>query len=384
MFFCWAAATYFAAMAIFDRRKSMWIGVGMAIGIGFLAKYAELLWFLGLFGFLLSGRRKRDLKYAMVSVVIAALFTIPVIAWNFQHDWVSFRHVATQTGASQGTFEILNVVELLASLIALVGPTLAVLMAAAVVRPDSGDEPAASKISMLIWIGLTYLALNVLASIRTKVQANWPAPGFFTLLIVTAYFLGNRMQNIRSWKPWRGWFYASIIIGLIVIPVAHDTSVLFPLVRPFVSAKFDLSRIDALERLRGWSSLGDYVSDQLKAMPPGTFILCSDYQQTAELAFYADGQPTTYCSGLYAGKRMSQYDIWPDRRLDEKSPLLGKDAIFVGKGGPLPDEISAAFQRVEKLPILPVIVRGVEVRSFKTWRCFGFKGFPTPSQSRDY
>ncbi|HEY7088762.1 MAG TPA: glycosyltransferase family 39 protein, partial [Tepidisphaeraceae bacterium] len=53
MFLCWALATYFASFAIFDGKRWMWWLVGVAIGVGFLAKYATFLWFLGLFGFLL-------------------------------------------------------------------------------------------------------------------------------------------------------------------------------------------------------------------------------------------------------------------------------------------------------------------------------------------
>src|SRR3954468_21563167 len=48
MFFCWALASYFAAIAIFDQKRWAWPLVGLAIGTGFLAKYAVMLWFVGL------------------------------------------------------------------------------------------------------------------------------------------------------------------------------------------------------------------------------------------------------------------------------------------------------------------------------------------------
>src|SRR4051812_8462589 len=46
MFFCWALATYFAAIALFDPREPKWAwpAMGLAIGIGALAKYGALLW----------------------------------------------------------------------------------------------------------------------------------------------------------------------------------------------------------------------------------------------------------------------------------------------------------------------------------------------------
>src|SRR6185436_19655977 len=102
---------------------------------------------------------------------------------------------------------------------------------------------------------------------------------------------------------------------------------------------------DPLARLRGWGKLGEHISDHLPEMGEGAFVLCDDYQQTAEAAFYVKGQPRTYCAGFYFGKRMSQYDIWPDRNLDIKSQLVGRNAIYVGKGGGIPDVVEQAFER---------------------------------------
>ena len=54
---------------------------------------------------------------------------------------------------------------------------------------------------------------------------------------------------------------------------------------------------------------------------------------------------------------------------------MGMNAVYVGKGGTLPKEVSAAFERTERLPPIPIMVAGVEVKSLKLWRCYGFKGF---------
>jgi hypothetical protein len=162
------------------------------------------------------------------------------------------------------------------------------------------------------------------------------------------------------------------VLGLIFMPIANDSSILIPLLKHVAK---DPGRADLMARLRGWHTLGNLVSDQLASLPPGAFIMCDDYQQTAEMAFYVRGQPRTYCAGPYFGKRLSQYDMWPDRRLDRSSPLVGHDAIYVGKGGDMPAQIPAAFDSIEPLPDLDITVRGVKIHTFKTFRCHGFKGF---------
>ncbi|HEY7086973.1 MAG TPA: hypothetical protein VH518_02725 [Tepidisphaeraceae bacterium] len=325
--------------------------------------------------------------------MIASLFTLPVLIWNSRHHWVSFRHVAHQTGASSGAFSIGNVAEMLLGQFLAVGPTMAFLMIAAIAyamrRKSSGSDPNRGKLQLLVWIGLPFFALNLLASFRAKVQLNWPAPAYFTLTILTAYFLATRLQRLETWKPWRGWFWASVMIGLIVIPVAHQSAILYPILKPIAHLRSktpEMDDYDPLSRARGWRELGRHVSDQLMILGPDSFVLCDDYQQTAETAFYVDRQPKTYCAGPYFAdpKRLSQYDMWPDRRLDANPALMGKNAVYVGKGGTLPKEIVNAFDRVEKLPLLAIQVQDETVRTFKTWRCYGFKGLPKPAALQTY
>jgi hypothetical protein len=67
--------------------------------------------------------------------------------------------------------------------------------------------------------------------------------------------------------------------------------------------------------------------------------------------------------------------MWPDRKLDRTSPLVGQDAIYVGKGGDMPPEVIAAFDGVEPLPVLDIPAHGVIIHTFYTYRCHGFKGF---------
>lgn len=389
MFFFWAMATYLSAMAIFDRRPWLWSLVGAAIGMGFLAKYAAFLWFAGLLGYLFFCRRMHDCLRTWPAFLVAGFFAVPVIAWNIQHDWVSFRHVAGQIGVTGRTSSLLHPVEMILGQIAAVGPTLAVLMVAAVIyavrKKLSGDDPHRDKLLLLCWIGLAFFVMNFLVSFQTKVQINWPAPAYFTLTILMAYFLSTRLRDVATWKPWRGWFYLSVIIGLLAVPISHDTSIIYPVLKPLRKwLNRDIRAMDPLVRLRGWQTLGQQVGRELASMNRDAFVLCEDYQRTALMAFYVPGQPRTYCAGAYLGKRLSQYDIWADRRVDAGSPLVGRSAIYVGRNAALPKEIESAFVRVEKLPAVEVEVGGLTVRSFGLWRCYGFMGLKPRRTEKEY
>src|SRR3954469_15945997 len=145
-FFCWACATYFAAIAVFDQRRWAWIVVGVFLGVGFLAKYAMLLWLVGMVIFVATdalSRKRREFVGIAIATIIALMFTTPVVLWNQRHGWVTVQHVAHQTGTSGGGLSKGNFFEFIGSQIGVVGPVLAVLMVAgvwyALRRPRDGD-----------------------------------------------------------------------------------------------------------------------------------------------------------------------------------------------------------------------------------------------------
>jgi len=208
------------------------------------------------------------------------------------------------------------------------------------------------------------------------VQLNWAAPAYFALLILAAKYLADALQDDRTWRRLRGWFWGTIILAIVSGPLVRDTSILYPWF-----PKLKWREIDPSIRLRGWKALGGHVSRELKVLGSGAFVLTDKYQTAGEMAFYVEGQPKTFYAGSYAndpGKRdrLSQYDVWPDRTLDpSRTTLLGRDCIFVGF---MTNDMKAAFDRVEQLPEREIKVRGVGVRTMRLWRCFNFHGKARP------
>jgi undecaprenyl-diphosphatase len=405
MYFCWAAATCFTVKAVWDGRTWAWMATGAAVGFGFLAKYAMAIWLVGWAIFLLldpSARRCLRTVWPWTTLAVAVVFTTPVIVWNASHGWVSLRHVATQTGtesvAGRPLLTLRYLAQMLGGQIGALGPVLWALVVVAtcsavgVVRRRSPDRTSEARaLLLLLAVGLPVLVAVALTSLRTKTQVNWPAPAYFTLLILATWFLATRLRSPKSWKPWRGWFWGGVVApGLLLMPLAHDFSIAYPAlqragelagIRP---AQFNPRKVDPSARLRGWSGLGSRIGDHLSTMRAGAFVLCLDYQHTAEAAFYTPGQPRTYCAGAYLeghrAKRLTQYDLWPDRRLD-RSDLRGRDAVYVGY---MQDEVRRAFESVARLPDHVVVVRGATVRRFPLWRCTDFKGMRPPTSAAKY
>lgn len=429
MMVAFAAATCVAAAAVLGDRPRLWPLAGVAIGIGALAKYGALAWYLGIVTLLLiEPRARRHARtpwfWAMLPLTLACL--LPPILWNARHGWVSALHVGTQTGAVAGEsrglpINPLNTLEMLASQWGAVGPVLAVLLAIATVqaiglvrrsrRDGSGATPppalgdattmaivadatnppplaadTARALRVLLAVGVTFFVATAVMSLRTKIQANWPAPAYFTLLIVTAWWLARSLRSRAAWQPVRGWFWYGVVgLAIVATPILHE----FPRIYPAVSL---LNRVLSLEgdraiqarqidpsfRLLGWQQLGQRLGRESAG---GEFILAEDYQVASQAAFYTPGQPRTFYAGSHFAdprvrRRLTQFDVWPDRQLDQPS-LLGRDAIYVGY---MNEHLASRFERVEPLADEEIWRGGLKVRRFLLHRCIGFKGMTRPSE----
>jgi hypothetical protein len=363
--------------------------------VGTLAKYGTLIWPVGMVCFLLidpASRKWLRTPWPWVAVGIGLLFLTPPIVWNVQHHWVTIKHVAKQTGASgQGKLLDGNFWEFVGSQVGVLGPALVVILAGAIgfawrrqralrerLPGDVGDGSGRAVV-LLLWMGLPLFVVCLIGSVHSKMQVNWPAAAYFSWMILVGYFLSTRMVERRLWRRWRGWVWVAVIFGVVMMPVAHNFETLYPLLRAINSVKkkhpIEPRQIDlTVAKMKGWKELGQRLSREMQGLHE-PFILCEDYSQTAEMAFYVAGQPKTYCVGAYITKvsdrkRRTQYDVWPDRDLNQPA-LQGRDALYVGF---MNDDVLKSFASVEELPEEPLYRGGFKVRRFKIYRCRGFMG----------
>jgi hypothetical protein len=151
-------------------------------------------------------------------------------------------------------------------------------------------------------------------------------------------------------------------------------------------------KLDPTARIRGWHQLRHEISPVYRTLSAqGPVLLFSDrYQISSELAFYVEGHPKTYCINL--GRRMNQYDLWPDMNAEAKrirsedgamasSPING---IFVAWGDiDVPPPVAKAFDRFEK-KVIKIYDKGYELRVYTVIICYNFKGLETGSIEKTY
>jgi 4-amino-4-deoxy-L-arabinose transferase-like glycosyltransferase len=366
------AATLYCLVRAFDApagssRSTLWWTLGGgALGLAFVSKYTSIFLPLAVLGAVLV---RRDLRGRLrepgpyIACAVATLVFLPVLVWNAQHGWISFlfqvRHGLAAPSGSRLLAAWRHEGDLLGGQAALASPILFVLLALAAGRSFSrGGRPARAVLGAITVLSFGFF---VYSAVRQRVEPNWPSPAYIpaAVLLATAS-LGARAER---------WFKAGVALGAVmcVVIYAQALAPILPLAPPK----------DPIARAFGWdaaSAAADGASHVAAASSHAVTWLGGDrYQEAAELAFHAPGQPTTFAMNLSG--RVNQYDLWP------RFPDVAHDGDNLVL---LLDETAGPHATVRALtPYFGAAARGpvVELRrgngvvgTRRLWTLFGWRG----------
>jgi|Deesub1362B_J571_1020462.scaffolds.fasta_scaffold00082_27 undecaprenyl-diphosphatase len=360
LIFFWSLSLWLFWRALNRKSFFYWLLTGIAVGIGLLTKYTMAFFYISAMGYILWGKKSENISFKRsellfsskpwLGFLISLLLFMPVIIWNAQNNWVTFLHTAGQANIQEGfVLDLYSFVEFIGSQLGVITPLIFVLMLMGLISLKRTAEG-----SFLFWFSAPVLLFFLMKSVQGKVQANWPLPGYISAVVCLSIYLVIRWQT--AGRVFRSAAVSAAAVSLLVIIVG-----LYP-------SSFGIPpELDPSARLRGWESLGGHMSALRKEMKRDTFIFSDNYQATAELAFYMEGNPRVYCVNL--GRRMNQYDLW-----EGFYNLVGYDALFVGIGDKgVPEKLLNYFDYCEE-EIFYVYENGKVFRSFSIGKCRGFKG----------
>jgi len=384
---CWGWALVLGHQALFRRSAWAWPVTGLLVGIGILAKYTMVMFLPSVGLFLLTSRQYRGLLFRpgfWVMTGIASLCCLPILIWNWQHDWPTVRHVSGLAGGHGATG--LNWLGPLIYVSAQCGLLLVYwflvwLAAMATFRPWRNGPPGTAY---LWWLSAPMFATFLAFSVKTGGgEPNWPVTAYISGLVLTAAWIANQL---RSGEPWqRRLTLAGLAItcglGLAINVVMHRSVWLYPLFDRFVGEPTNerplpMRRLDPTCRLRGWRTLAPAV-DKLRqeVRTPGSeaVLACTSWALPGELGFYCVGHPPVYSLGLPLGDRHSQYDLWHPNPIADPSLFAGRTFIIVGNFPP--GALGQAFERVEISQLVTHYEHGRPVAQWMLTVARGYKGF---------
>ncbi|XCN75309.1 MAG: glycosyltransferase family 39 protein [Candidatus Electrothrix aestuarii] len=379
---CWSAACFHAARAVEEDTLPQWLLTGMWFGLGLLSKYTMLLFLPSLFLAMLctAAYRTHLLTYKpWLGLLLGCLLFTPVILWNAENNWVTFRHILFQGGGNTSTLLTFSYLpDFLGTQAALLSPILFLFILAGWALGWSNKRIPGERISFLVWMSLTTFLVFTLLSLHVRIYGNWSAPAYLTafILIAALYSPGQSGQSSSRYGLWNfglglSFCLSTLILILLLYPILPlKVSLKLPLLPG--TTELDLGRL--ARETEGWDELGERVDKELLSMrrPEETFLFGLRYQFASELAFYMKTQPRTVTINRWS--RPNVYDFWFTDAM-----LLGKDAVGIFEHEPVITVLPEIFARVD--PVKEVKLHrtgpwfGKEVvQTLYLARCYGFKG----------
>lgn len=388
----WLLTIYLVSIAVLKDRPSAWYGAGAALGFAMLSKYTALFLVPSALLFIIADRAHRKWllrKEPYLAFFLSLVIFSPVILWNYQHQWASFtfqfsrrllgeeHQRAKYTEIVEGHAydpELLisharhSFIESLGIQLGGIFPTFfAVLVLSFAVALYFTIKDQGSRWKFCLFFSFPILVFFAVYSIGSKVNANWPLPGYLALLIAahTCY----RYLRFKSGQRFKIAQRKMLVFSLYFMPVFGVLALFhLALVIPFVPVN---------KSFTGWRELGKTLEREKATIETEkdktTFIFGMDrYNITSELAFYTqDFEDVFSLSRKLQGKNALGFEFWESR-----VPLPGSNAVAVDDSE-FPDIalLQQHFTRVdEQVTVVPIVRHGKIVHRFYLVRCYGYLG----------
>lgn len=163
MMFFWVLSFYFVLNIIQSQSVKWYIYLGVSLGLGFCAKYHIVLFpIILLIAFFLEKRLYQiKFKKLILTIIFGFIFCLPVLIWNYQNDWASFKFQLDHGFASR-EITWLRPLTYVAAQFVLFNTVLSFILW------FKSKSNLSIKMAIAQWLFFLY------SSLRSTVEANWP------------------------------------------------------------------------------------------------------------------------------------------------------------------------------------------------------------------
>ncbi|MDB4909789.1 MAG: dolichyl-phosphate-mannose-protein mannosyltransferase [Gemmatimonadetes bacterium] len=349
-----------------------WMAAGACAGLAMLSKYHGVFLLAGTGLFLLTNRDARQWlrrPEPYLAALVAALVVSPVLLWNAQHDWISFRFQGGRGGHSGLHIVpvLQNIGGQLGYLLPWIGIPLAwvlgrVLLEAArdawqrVARASTTDveAPNEERVHAARW-WLACLAIGPIATFTLialgghRGLPHWQAPGWLFVIPLLAERVDARLAHgsARAVRRTRAWLVGSAVAFALVV-LALATEITFGWANrlsPSLFAKGDPS----LETL-DWHDLPTAIAPMLRESRSDAghvgarpFIAATNWIDAGKIAYAMNGRVDVVC--LCSEPHHFAF-------VHDEKGYLTRDAVIVERAGARPPSsvpLSEYFRSVKPI-----------------------------------
>lgn len=272
LLFFWALASFAFVRAIQTGGWRWPLALGVATGLGFIAKYAMLFFVPGaLVAAALVPEIRKFLasRRGITSLLVAVLVAAPNLVWNVSHGFATLGHTESNAHWAHASFDPRELLSFLASQFGVFGP---VLMAAwfAAVRHISTDAKRTMPQGAFCALAAAPFVLIAIQSLIAGANANWAATTYVTAIPPAVREIRERWPRLMLWLS----FLLAGAVQLLVWAL---------LLHPAAADPLELGNV--FKRQEGWRDLARAVSVRF-AQEPYDYVVTDNRSVTAELVYY--------------------------------------------------------------------------------------------------
>ncbi|MFQ3675939.1 MAG: glycosyltransferase family 39 protein, partial [Endomicrobiia bacterium] len=197
LIFFWILSLYYIWLAIKEDKLTYWILSGVCIGLAMLSKYNGVILLISLFLFLIISNNYRKLLLTIkpyLTASIAFIIFLPVIIWNYNHNWISFKFQFFHgIPSSSGNFS--NVVSYFLGQIAATGLFLGII---SIFLPYIYIFCKSDEKKFLATFSFMPLTIFALTSYKSLAEMNWPVCAYPSIAILSAIFFVEKKSKFKN------------------------------------------------------------------------------------------------------------------------------------------------------------------------------------------
>lgn len=290
----WAVALWAYLRAPQAKSLGWSVVLGLAIGIGFLAKYAMAYFFVAAVLHALWSRDARSFwlsRRGLLAIALSLLCLAPNLVWNATNGWATFGHTAANA-AWNDTSDTEGGWAWLASQFGVFGPILmgALLVRLALLR----RRPADAVERFLLCFTLTPIVIVLVQAFIARAHANWAAPAY----VAGSFWIARWLLAIGRLRV----LAASLVLHLVVGAVFDVYAA------GLASAPLPKALDAPFAFRRGWSGLARDVRNRSLDLP-GASIITVDRKTMAALTYYLRDYPAPLVIAPVGAEPGNQFEM---------------------------------------------------------------------------
>ncbi len=343
----------FALHRLIKTRALVWgITLGLAVGLGFLAKYAMIYFVVGAAAYLVlnaEARRAAVSLPGLLALAGALALIAPNLAWNAQNDFATVGHTAANANWQGSLFKPMELLDFWVSQLGVFGPVAMALLVTGLFarRHALGQDPT----RFLLLFILPVLVVVSIQAFISRANANWAATAYPAACVFVAGWIAER----GGWARIAG-YVSSAARGVTGLVFAAAT-----LSPAFADA---IGLANAFKRARGWEDTAALVRATYEAGADGepyALIAADNRLLYYDLAYYTREDPLPLRMWLRQDYPQSHAELFAPLAAPAPGPVLVINQRFHETA-----RIQADFGRSELGETLVVPLGGERERRMRT------------------